>query len=299
MPLRFLHCSDIHLLSLRGVGPHRFLNKRLTGGVNLMLKRGRHHDEALFDRMVEHAREQGVERVVITGDLSNLALEQEFEHIRSKLGAIGLPVTIVPGNHDAYTRGSVRSRRFESMLGHHMEGERFSEEPDHYYPFVQRYEEVALVGVSTAQASLPLYAVGEVGGAQLSRLDQILQALGEEALMRVVLIHHPVMEGVSKRRHDLLDIAAFGEVIARRGAELILHGHEHEAIEGTIPGPAGAVPVHGISSTTNVSQHPGREAAFSIYRLEAGEIERQVWAWDGEDFCPRPKSSWAVDAVGT
>ena len=52
MPLRFLHCSDIHLLSLRGVGPHRFLNKRLTGGVNLMLKRGKHHDEALFDRIV-------------------------------------------------------------------------------------------------------------------------------------------------------------------------------------------------------------------------------------------------------
>ena len=61
MGLRFLHCSDIHLLSLAGVGPHRFLNKRLTGGVNRLLKRGRKHDGALFDRISERARDLEVD----------------------------------------------------------------------------------------------------------------------------------------------------------------------------------------------------------------------------------------------
>ncbi|PRQ04703.1 cyclic 3',5'-adenosine monophosphate phosphodiesterase [Enhygromyxa salina] len=283
MPLRFLHCSDIHLLSLRGVGPHRFINKRLTGGVNLLLKRGKHHDEALFDRMVEHARALAVDRVVITGDLTNLALEQEFEHVVAKLEGVGLPITIIPGNHDAYTRGSMRTRRFEIMLGQYMDGERGAGD-EAYYPFVQRFGEVALIGVSTAHASLPLYAVGTVGAAQLERLDEILARLDAEGLARVVLIHHPVMPGVAKRRHDLLDIDAFGQVIARRGAELILHGHEHVAIEGTIPGPREPVPVHGVSSGTNLSQHPGREAAFCVYRIEGRSIERDVHRWDGEDF---------------
>ncbi|WP_157595247.1 metallophosphoesterase family protein [Plesiocystis pacifica] len=287
MGLRFLHCSDIHLLSLRGVGPHRFLNKRLTGGVNLMLKRGKHHDEALFDRMCEHARDRAVDRVVITGDLSNLALEQEFEHIRTKLRAIGVPVTVIPGNHDAYTRGSVRNRRFEQMLDEFMAGER-SEGGD--YPFVQRYGDVALVGVSTAQASLPMYAVGTVGPEQLERLDGVLERLGAEGLGRIVLIHHPVVPGVSKKRHDLLDIDAFGEVIARRGAELILHGHEHTLLEGTLAGPDSErpVPVHGISSGTNISQHEGRRAAFAIYQVSAASIERELHVWDGEDFRPQP-----------
>jgi 3',5'-cyclic AMP phosphodiesterase CpdA len=298
MPLRFLHCSDIHLLNLRGVGPHRFLNKRLTGGVNLMLKRGKHHDGALFDRVVEHAREQAVDRVVITGDLSNLALEQEFEHIHAKLDAVGLPVTIIPGNHDAYTRGSVRVRRFERMLGRFMLGERLGDDPEHLYPFVQRFDEVALIGVSTAQASMPLYAIGTVGERQLSRLDQMLQGLGREGLTRVVLIHHPVMPGVSKRRHDLLDIHEFGQVIARRGAELILHGHEHRAIAGTIPGLDAPVPVHGISSATNLSRAPGREAAFSIYRVEGRAIERDVWRWDGDDFRPAPDREQAEASAG-
>jgi 3',5'-cyclic AMP phosphodiesterase CpdA len=291
MPLRFLHCSDIHLLSLRGVGAHRFLNKRLTGGVNLMLKRGKHHDEALFDRLVELAREHTVDRVVITGDLSNLALEQEFEHIVGKLDAIGLPVTVVPGNHDAYTRGSVRQRRFERMFARFMDGERHSDDPEHFYPFVQRFGEVALVGVSTAHASLPLYAVGTVGQQQLERLDRMLDALGREGLTRIVLIHHPVMPGVSLRRHDLVDLKAFGEVVARRGAELILHGHEHKAIAGTIPGLEAPVPVHGISSATNLSQHEGREAAFSIYQVAGRTIERVVHRWDGGDFVPLPRTA--------
>lgn len=293
MPLRFLHCSDIHLLSLRGVGPHRFLNKRLTGGVNLMLKRGKHHDEALFDRLVEWAHEHAVDRVVITGDLSNLALEQEFEHIVAKLDAIGLPVTVIPGNHDTYTRGSVRQRRFESMFARFMDGERLGEHPDDFYPFVQRFDEVALIGVSTAHASLPLYAVGTVGERQLERLDRMLDALGEQGLTRIVLIHHPVMPGVSKRRHDLIDLPAFGEVVARRGAELILHGHEHKAIAGTIPGRDAPVPVHGISSATNITRHAGREAAFSIYRVEGRTIDRIVHRWNGEDFSAEP-----ADRVG-
>lgn len=284
MPLRFLHCSDIHLMSLRGVGAHRFFNKRLTGGVNLMLKRGRHHDEALFDRLVERARELDVDRVVITGDLSNLALEQEFEHILAKLDAIGLPVTVIPGNHDAYTRGSVRQRRFERMFERFMVGERLGDDPEQFYPFVQRFAEVALIGVSSAHASFPLYAVGTVGERQLSRLDQILQGLGREGVTRIVLIHHPVMPGVSKRRHDLLDIEAFGEVLARRGAELVLHGHEHKAIAGEIAGPVAPVPVHGISSATNLSRHAGREASFSIYEVAGPSVERHVHRWDGADF---------------
>jgi 3',5'-cyclic AMP phosphodiesterase CpdA len=286
MPLRFLHCSDIHLLSLAGVGPHRFLNKRLTGGINLMLARGRHHSERLFDRMVEHARELGLDRVVVTGDLSNLALDEEFTYIVGKLDAIGLPVTVIPGNHDAYTRAAVRKRRFEHHFTPYMQGERLGDDAEQFYPFVQRHGEVALIGVSTAHASLPLYAIGTVGKAQLERLDRMLEALGRESAVRVVLIHHPVMPGVAKPRHDLTDIAAFAEVIARRGAELILHGHEHQMIEGELAGPDRPVPVHGISSATNLSQKPGRAAAFSIYEVGSTGIVRTLWRWDGADFKP-------------
>jgi 3',5'-cyclic AMP phosphodiesterase CpdA len=282
MPLSFVHCSDIHLLSLEGVSPLRFLNKRMTGGVNLLLKRRKGHDGRLFDAICRHARELGVDRLVVTGDVTNLALESEFDLVKSKLDGAGLPVTVIPGNHDTYTRGSARVRRFEHYMSAHMQGERLDGEP---YPFVQTHEEVALIGLSTAVPTRPMSAVGVVGPEQLARLARVLEAQAKAGRTRVVLIHHPVGAGVSHAGHELLDLEDFGAVIARHGAELILHGHEHVQLDYELEGPEGPVPVHGVASGTSRSARPGREAAFRVYRFANGAFTREDWRVRGDDFC--------------
>lgn len=284
MSLRFLHTSDIHLLDLSGVSPWRYLNKRITGRMNLALKRGRSHDPKLFQRMLDMVPPLRVDRVVVTGDLTNLALESEFDLVQRTLRAAPVPATVIPGNHDTYTRGSVRAGRFESYLSEFMEGERVGRAA---YPFLQRHGSLALIGVSTAIASLPLFAVGEVGGDQLARLGKLLAIAKAEGLRRVVLIHHPVVDGVSGARHDLVDRSAFARVIAEHGAELVLHGHEHYVVDTTLPGPDGPVPIHGISSGTSVSTTPGREACFSVYDATADTIRREIYAWNGSEFRPR------------
>ncbi len=284
MSLRFLHTSDIHLLDLSGVSPWRYLNKRLTGRVNLALRRGKSHDGVLFDRMMAMVPSLNVQRVIVTGDLTNLALEPEFDLVRRKLEALPVPATVIPGNHDAYTRGSVRSRRFEAYMRPFMDGERLD---DALYPFVQRFEGVAVIGVSTAIASLPLYAIGRVGRDQLERLAEILRTTAGEGRARIILIHHPVVDGVAKPRHDLVDRSAFAAVIAEHGAELVLHGHEHRRLETELPGPAGPVPVHGVSSGTSVSEQPGRQASFSVYDATAEHIRRELYIWNGSEFQAR------------
>jgi 3',5'-cyclic AMP phosphodiesterase CpdA len=281
MPLRFLHTSDIHLLDLQGVRPWRYLNKRLTGGVNLAMGRARSHDVRLFDEMVSLVPRLEVEHFVVTGDLTNLSLESEFEYVRSRLETVPVPITVIPGNHDVYTRGSARHQRFERYLGHLMEGERVDEQT---YPFMLRRDDVALIGVSTAVATLPLYATGKVGGPQLERVATLLERAKAEGLCRIVLIHHPPVPGVSKARHDLLDLDEFGGVIAAHGADLILHGHEHVRFEGALRGPEGPVPVHGIGSGTSLSNRPGRQASFSVYRASRDDIERDLYIWNGNGF---------------
>jgi 3',5'-cyclic AMP phosphodiesterase CpdA len=281
MPLRFLHTSDIHLLDLEGVRPWRYLNKRLTGGVNLAMGRARSHDVRLFDEIVRLVPGLEVDHFVVTGDLTNLSLESEFAFVRAKLETVPVPITVIPGNHDVYTRGSARHRRFEQYLGHLMEGERIGDET---YPFMLRRDDVALIGVSTAVATLPLYATGRVGEPQLERVALLLDRARAEGLCRIVLIHHPPVAGVSKARHDLIDIEAFGEVIAEHGAELILHGHEHVRFEGALPGPDGFVPVHGIGSGTSLSNRPGRQASFSVYAAARDHIERDLYVWNGNAF---------------
>ncbi|MFO0635109.1 MAG: metallophosphoesterase, partial [Nannocystaceae bacterium] len=136
----------------------------------------------------------------------------------------------------------------------------------------------------TGIASLPLFATGRVGVEQLARLDGMLARLGDDGLVRVVLIHHPPVAGVSKPRHDLLDLGAFGEVIARRGAELILHGHEHRCVDSSLAGPTGPVPVHGVASGTSCSSRPGRQASFSFYEVDRDLIHRERYTWNGTAF---------------
>src|SRR5262247_1022079 len=95
------------------------------------------------------------------------------------------------------------------------------------FPSVRVRGDLALVGVCTAEPTPPFAATGRVGADQLARLDGVLERLGAARKCRVVLIHHPPVDGLTNRRRSLRDTSAFGEVIRRRGAELVLHGHLH------------------------------------------------------------------------
>jgi 3',5'-cyclic AMP phosphodiesterase CpdA len=257
------------------------VGKRLTGALNLLLHRRRKHDVALFDRMAEMVPRLHLDRVVVTGDLTNLSLPSEFELSRRKLEALPVPVTVIPGNHDTYTRASARDELFEAHLGHFMEGERLDGER---YPFMERRENVALIGMSTAIPTPPFDATGRCGASQLERLGRMLAAAASEKLARVVLIHHPPVAGVSKPRKKLVDLEAFGRVIARHGAELVLHGHEHTRLETRLPGPKGDVPVHGCSSATSLSLKPRREASFAIYEFSPAGVSRELYTWNGNEY---------------
>ena len=54
--MRIVHLSDPHLLDLDGVSPWRFANKRLTGWVNLRLKRGHAHRPRLVDAIIDDVK---------------------------------------------------------------------------------------------------------------------------------------------------------------------------------------------------------------------------------------------------
>src|SRR6186997_2662803 len=103
--MRIAHCSDLHLLSLNGARALDFANKRWIGGLNLLANRGRHYHAAVFRAMVEDFNRSAIDHIVVTGDITNLALEEEFRFARGFFDAIELgpsDVTVIPGNHDSY-----------------------------------------------------------------------------------------------------------------------------------------------------------------------------------------------------
>jgi 3',5'-cyclic AMP phosphodiesterase CpdA len=256
------HMSDPHLGPLPDPRLIELIGKRATGYVNWHHRRKAMHQPEVLAQIVADLERQAPDHIAVTGDLVNLALPDEYPSARAWLDALGGPanVTLVPGNHDAYVRRGVLNAR--AHWGEFMRGDAAANE----FPFVRRREPVALIGVSTSVPSLPLMATGRVGKAQLQRLGELLNET--RGLFRVVAIHHPP---VSKRSHylkRLTDAGAFRDVIARHGAELLIHGHNHRRQTVFLDGPRGRIPAVGVPSASEVPPGEHDPAGYNLYRIE-------------------------------
>jgi 3',5'-cyclic AMP phosphodiesterase CpdA len=294
--MRLAHFSDLHLLSLEGASAIRFLNKRITGLATLRLRRKSVHKPFAVRAIAEEIRRVGVDHVAVTGDLTNLALEPEFELVRRFFDdELGLPperVSVVPGNHDVYTRGSAKAQRFSAYLGDYLtsdlpefgvanEGGRF--------PFVKLRGPLAIIGLSTAVARSPLMAAGQFGAAQLDQLAKLLRHPEVERRGKVLLQHHPMHDRPSRLigyLEGLHDAPAMAKTLRSLAHGLILHGHLHRRVRRSIETEAGRVDVIGATSASLISAHAHRHAGFNLYGFdEVGRltsVEAHVLGDDGK-----------------
>lgn len=293
--MRLAHCSDLHLLSHDGARWLDLANKRWIGAMNLLSSRSRHYHVAAFETMVADLNALGVEHVLCTGDVTNLALRQEFEFARGKfdqLAAGPLGVTVIPGNHDAYVAEGVPL--FAEMFGPYnttdagwewTEEDRGDPGDDLHWPIVRMRGDVALIGVSTSRATPWFTAYGRVGPGQLARLGKVLGDPRLAGKVRLVAIHHPPAgKRATSRIRGLRDHTDFAAVIAEHGADLIVHGHEHQDLVEALPGPnETSVPVRGVASGTYFHNKPDRTARYRIFEIDGGQIRGDhVRVWDKE-----------------
>ena len=270
----FAHLSDPHLSPVPLPYPWQMLNKRFTSYLAWVLRNRRVHSPALLETMLADIRGFEPEHVLVTGDLTNIALPAEFIAARRWLEDIGSAknVTVIPGNHDACVPidwGHSLAHWAQFMSGSREAGG--SEAPPSSpedFPFVRRRGTIAFVGLTSA-VPMPVTgtpAAGRLGPQQIARLRHTLAELGREGLFRVVLIHHSPLLAVSIRK-ALLDAPEFIEALAEAGAELVLHGHLHQSDFEEITLPGGAIPVIGVPSAS-AKPWRGRPAArYHIYRL--------------------------------
>lgn len=273
--MRIAHLSDLHLLSLEGAVPYRLFNKRITGYVNLRFHRTSVHKPRAVKAAARALKALGIDHVAITGDVSNLALENEFELVRRFLAEdLGLPpsqVSLVPGNHDTYTAGSHRERRFvrtfEAYLGSDLVELAV---PGEVFPFVHLRGPAAIIGLSTALPRPPLVASGEVGRPQLAALAKILAHPALQGRTPVILQHHPIHNPPSagmRVLQGLGDAQAEAEVLGpvRRG--LILHGHLHRRVQRRLPTDRGHLTSVGATSASLLDERDERMAGFNVYEI--------------------------------
>jgi 3',5'-cyclic AMP phosphodiesterase CpdA len=273
--MRIAHFSDLHLLSLEGVPARRFLNKRATGWVNLRLKRGSIHRAAYVRAIAREIARREIEHVIITGDLTNLALENEFELAREvferDLGLEPSRVTIVPGNHDLYTRGSLVGRRFQRYFGPWLESdlpELTVEAGGARFPVVKLRGPVAIVALSSAVPRLPFVAAGELGDAQLRAFAHVLAHSEVARRFVVVAMHHPPVHPWTRLKahlEGLRDSTALMGELRSLARGLVIHGHLHRRIQRVLSTDAGKLLQVGATSASLHHAEDDRMAAFNVY----------------------------------
>jgi len=211
------------------------------------------------------------DHIAVTGDLVNLGLPEEFVLAAEWLRHLGPPerVTAIPGNHDAYVRLHPErgTGHWQPYMQSNEAGEAMIRTPPTAFPFVRRFGDVALVALSSAIPTMPFIAAGRLGSAQLAFLGLALEELGRQGLFRVVLIHHPPLHGQVGWRRGLRDARELTGLLKEKGAELVLHGHNHEQTLfelATVTGPAIVV---GVPSASEAVSGRVSAARYNEYRI--------------------------------
>ena len=280
------HLSDSHATPVRAPGLRPLLNKRVTGWLKWILERRKIHRPEVLAALVADLQARRPDHVAITGDLTNVGLEEEFIAAGAWLRRLGdrQYVSLVPGNHDAYIPmpWSAAWSHWQEYLDSDVSNDAllhphasFQELTDTYFPSVRLRGPLALLGVCTAQPVGVFRASGMVGAPQLERLEHYLRELAATDFCRIVLIHHPPLVDSSSWR-ALSDNAAVRDVVRRCGADLILHGHAHLTIHEHVSGPQAPIPVIGVRSASDIGHRPDRGAQYHLYRIEREHTARDA-----------------------
>lgn len=283
--MRILHISDVHVQVDYEHAVWASIGwRRVVAQIELKLaRRARRFREApeTLAALLREAEIGGYDHVILSGDLTALAVDEEFERVRKALGALAdRPdrLTVVPGNHDVFTPGSVRKRRFEKWFGHLLHSDLPRYQVEGPWPVVRLLgEEHAIVGLNSARVPVvPGIAAGRVGDDQLAAL---IAACADPAMRGrnvLVVVHHAPLRPdgrLDRRIHGLLDADRLIEACRIAGAQAIFCGHIHHRYDYAIEG--GPLIVCGGSSTALrregyvlVDSRPGQNLVVENRSLE-------------------------------
>ncbi len=216
-----------------------------------------HESTGLMLQMLERAKENGAQFVLLCGDLTHYGNETQHRYFASLLRGFeeesGIPVYVVPGNHDYYESSPAQFKDYYADFG---------------------YTEALASDDETASytADLPggyrLIAIdsndpGKDGDGLDDRLFSWIGAQAESAAADgktpIAMMHHPLLEPIpfaSVLMKDFIvrDHEAVAERFVQWGISYVFTGHEHGNNISAFTGPDGGV-IYDIL-TTSLNSYP-------------------------------------------
>lgn len=291
----FAHLTDIHLPIRKDPSILSVLNKRILGLLSWKTKRYARHREEAADIIAADIRAQAPHTVLVSGDITNIALPAEFRDAKTWLDQnfSGMDVIFTPGNHDAYIQTNWDETL--GLLADRMSGKRRGESTERPattpkdFPYTRMPGEggVMVIAANSAPPTLPGLASGALGDEQIEKISEILEEARDANQFRLLMLHHPINDDVVPIRKALDDRSALREAIVKDGVDLVIHGHTHRTDINEVETPSGPAPVIGAGSASHPRGHGHyRPARYNLIRIEeapgAWNIEIDVRELDPE-----------------
>jgi 3',5'-cyclic AMP phosphodiesterase CpdA len=229
-------------------------------------------DPAVLAALVPTIRSVHPHLVVLSGDLTQRATDDQFRQARTFLDALAMPTLVIPGNHDV-PLWNVAKRFLAPLAGYtrHI--------TDDLAP-VYEDEEMIVAGVNTARSLT--WSEGRINDGQVDALLARFEAAPPHRT-RIVVTHHPfdLPPGVHERRLLGRADAAMAR-LAKAGADLFLSGHlhlshvSHSAERYRIEGHAALI----VQAGTVSVRGRGEEPSFNILRLDRKRLTLDRFVWD-------------------
>lgn len=270
--MKIAHLSDPHLANpqrsiLQDFTFSDVISKRLLGGLNYEFSRKKRHSPTLFRSLCQDINQNRPDHIVVTGDITNVSLPSEFQYAKELIALLDFPpsaMTFIPGNHDVYVKKA--KGLFETYFPAHSQ----MMHPVGF-PCVQILGDLVLISVSTAEPTLPFFALGHMGKEQREALRNILFL--HRGKFRLLLIHHSPMLYNRDFLHGLRDKKELQAILQETGCELVLHGHEHRDLVGSLSGPKGkSIPILGVGSCTYSDPRMDRRARYHVYTFSGSRL---------------------------
>jgi 3',5'-cyclic AMP phosphodiesterase CpdA len=229
-------------------------------------------DVATVTPLITAVREIAPDLVVVSGDLTQRAREEQFQEAREFLDALPTPQIVIPGNHDV---------PFYNFFA------RFAGPLDNYKRFISTDvepfysdEEIAVVGVNTARSLT--FKNGRINEEQVARIGKLLCDL-TGTITKIVVTHHPFDLPREFDEDELVGRAEMAmKALAECGADVLMAGHYHISHTGDtttrypIPGFSALVVQAGTATSTRGRGEPN---SFNVLRIEHPHITVDRFTW--------------------
>jgi 3',5'-cyclic-AMP phosphodiesterase len=228
---RIAHLSDVHTLepSKRAYGwGLKFVSLHRPLDASARLRK--------LSRALAAARQSGADHVVITGDLTEMGTDAQFAAFAEALHASGIApdrVTLVPGNHDAYTSGENWRRALRGPLAAYAKSSASAS------GVIVERDGVVFFPVDTSVHQNVAFSGGRLSEDTVNELAARIGDPSFRGKTIVIVMHHPPFLH-ARRVWQYIDgvrgAARLMELLVKNPHVQLLHGHVHRTLDRIIGG---------------------------------------------------------------